>query len=379
MIDSKITQKRISELCRTYRSEPQIGLVLGAGVSCVSGVPLYLKMALDLCKLAHDGNLLRSDAPLDAVAFLNEQAELAQRDYEKVVRFMAVSQITPEEIALFVKTYLADEQELAKCVKETLYRKIDTRSHDMVSRKTFEENDTLDSVIRFCAALPGSLLAPQTGRRIETNPKVGGILTTNYDNLVEGSFGSKFGKKLLKPVGRVGARESLKDRRVIPVYHIHGYVSYVPPEDDPGEVKASKMLVIAEDDYFRTFYDPLGFSNYIAMSFLRRFPCLFIGSAMTDKNLRRFLYHLRQERGGSSNGPNHFAILRARRTAQDDFEDAILLSYGVATIWIKDYDKIPGILKKVYAAAGRNTEEREALQADWETLREFKWGVRSVT
>ena len=362
MMNLKTKPKRIAELCRTYQSGPQIGLVLGAGVSCSSGVPLYLKMVLDLCQLASEQNRL-PDAPPGAVAFLKEQAELVRRgDEEKV------AQLTPEEVALFVRTYLADqdEQVLLKLVKEVLYAQVDTRSHKMVARATFQKNDTLDSVICFCAALPGSALAPQSTRRIETNPKVGGILTTNYDYLVEGSFGSKFGRPMLKPVGRADSRESLPDRRVIPVYHIHGHVSYVPPKGDPEGVKGS-TLVIAEDDYFRTFYDPLGFGNYIAMGFLRRFLCFFIGSAMTDKNLRRFLYHLQRETGHSSDRPHHFAILPARGTPQDDFEDAVLSSYGVSTIWIQDFEELSGILKEVY------TSIEEAPEEDWEALREFKW------
>jgi len=380
MIDSKTRQKRIRKLCRTYKSEPHIGLVLGAGVSCDSDVPLYLPMVLELCKLATERNRLPG-APVGALTFLQEQAELLQerekalkeKDYEKAAQLGCKVVVEPEEVALFIKTYLADkdEQVLLKLVKEVLYARVARRSYKMVARATFQKNDTLHSVICFCAALPGSALAPTSTRRIETNPKVGGILTTNYDYLVEGAFGSKFGRPMLKPVGRTDARESLPGRRVIPVYHIHGYVSYVPPKDDPGGVKGS-TLVIGEEDYFRTFYDPLGFGSYSAMSFFGRFPCLFIGSAMTDKNLRRFLYHLQREVGDSSDRPNHFAILKARGTPRDDFEDAVLSSYGVATIWVQKYKEIGGILEEVYTSIDEATEE------DWKALREFQWG-RDVT
>jgi hypothetical protein len=380
-MDPKTKQKRIKELCRTYKSEPQIGLVLGAGVSCDSDVPLYLPMVLELCKRAAERNHL-PDAPPGALTFLQEQAELLQErekaleeeDYEKAAQLWCKVVVEPEEVALFMKTYFAeqDEQGFLKLVKKVLYDNVDrTESHKMVARATFRKNNTLHSVICFCAALSGSALAPTSTHRIETNPKVGGILTTNYDYLVEGAFGSKFGRPMLKPVGRADAREALPGRRVIPVYHIHGYVSYVPPRDDSEGVKGS-ALVIAEKDYFRTFYDPLGFGSYAAMSFFGRFPCLFIGSAMTDKNLRRFLYHLQQEVGHSSDRPNHFAILRARGTPRDDFQDAVLSSYGVATIWVQKHEEIGGILEEVYTSINEATEE------DWKALREFKWD-RDVT
>jgi len=77
MMDPKTKQKRIKELCRTYKSEPHIGLVLGAGVSCDSDVPLYLPMVLELCKLAAERNRLPG-APPGALAFLEEQAKLLQ-------------------------------------------------------------------------------------------------------------------------------------------------------------------------------------------------------------------------------------------------------------------------------------------------------------
>jgi hypothetical protein len=373
IMDTKAKQTRISEqrkkkLCRVYKSKPQIGLVLGAGVTCDSEVPLYLKLTLDLCKLALQKNLLRSEAPRNVMNFLETQEKLALKDYKKVTQVMNSLQITPDEIVLFLKTYLENKQELAKHIRKTLFSKVEPRKMDRVSAKLFEngKNDTLKSILCFCAARVGSVLAPNSKHRIETNPKVGGILTTNYDNLVEGAFGTKFRRKnMLKPVGRVTSRESLKDRRVIPVYHIHGYVSYVAHEDDLEDRRVSDMLVIAEDDYFERFYDPMGFSSYVAMSFLRRFPCLFIGSEMKDKNIRRFLYHLCKERGDCYKNPNHFAILKKRGVSRDAFMDSILLSYGVSTIWIEDYNKIPEILRDVY------TSEEGVEPKDWKYLRNF--------
>ena len=71
-------------------------------------------------------------------------------------------------------------------------------------------------------------------------------------------------------------------------------------------------------------------------------------------------------------GPNHFAILRARGTSQDDFEDAVLSSYGVVTIWVQEFKEIREILKEVYTSVDGVTE------GDWEALKEFKWWARSV-
>ena len=126
-------------------------------------------------------------------------------------------------------------------------------------------------------------------------------------------------------------------------------------------------IVIAEDDYFQAFYDPLGFGNYVAMSFLRRFPCLFIGSAMTDKNVRRFLFHLAQSVSEPLAHQRKFALLKASGTPEDAFTDAILLSYGVETIWIQHFCEIGSILCAMYTAV------RGVGKSDWDWVASYRW------
>jgi hypothetical protein len=243
----------------------------------------------------------------------------------------------------------------------------------MVGRPTYEDNDTLNAVISFCAAVPGSTLAAGSDGRWEINRKVGGILTTNYDNLVEGSFGSKYGKKLLKPVARKGSRESAPRKQVIPVYHMHGYISYVDDPKEPDGVKASE-LVIAEEDYYRTFYNLLGFSNVVAMSFLRQFPCLFVGCSMVDVNLRRILFHLQRDRIRATDVKEHFAILPPLETGEQEFEDAVLKSFGVTAIRLeKSADlgpQVADIMKRLYLSLDGVTKEH------WDLVKQGKWQRR---
>lgn len=347
MIDLKIKNERIRELQGIYNKGPQIGLVLGAGVTVKSGVPGYLELVLKLCRDVKNNNLFHKNTPSKALDFIIEQAELADKDFNKVSENMAINQITPEEIALFVRSYIADEQDFRNRFKKLLYENVSKRKRDMIAREEIKNNKTLNSILCFCADLCKSKLKPAK-RPIEINPKVGGILTTNYDNLTESLFAKKFEKQLLKPVGRVESKEAYNKKDVIPVYHIHGYVSYKVADKAKGGEKFSKRLVIAEDDYFDVFYRPLDFGTYVAMWFLRRFPCLFIGSAMKDKNLRRFLYHLKQERGNYRGKPLYYAILKSSCSLKDSFEDSILQSYGVEAIWVECFNDIPEILEKVY-------------------------------
>ena len=363
-VHSEQNQKRKSELIRTYVSAPQFGLVLGAGVTAASGVPEYGELALRLLERASETGRISISAEW-VHSFVAQQRAFLQESDRRAA--------PPDEVILFVRRLLGDDARLLRqMVQEALYR--DVPVGKTVGRGTFEHNATLDAVLTFCAARPHTVLAPALDpplsnrqRSIETNVKVGGILTTNYDNLVEGAFHTKYRTNLLKPVGRPTSREADRDRRLLPVYHIHGYVGY---REEPGEDDdpPSPDLVLAEDDYYQAFYDPLGFGTYIAMSFLRRFPCLFIGCSMQDKNLRRFLFHLVQEGVGADSDQLKFALLKGSGTPQDDLTDAVLLSYGIHVIWIERFCRIPEILRDLYIAV------RGVTPSDWDDLAQYRWG-----
>jgi hypothetical protein len=242
----------IEELCRIYNDNPEIGFVLGAGVTKDSGVPNWRGLALKFFEKARKEKYLRR-ASRTAVGFLNDELHQWQSGQEPN------AELGPERILQFVCDHIKPKEKM-KVIKEVLFRNIDKESLNMVAARTYLENKTLDAIITFCAAVEESPIAPALGGRWETNRKVGGILTTNYDNLVEGSFNSKYGKRLLHPVAREGAREIFQDRRIIPVYHMHGYVSYVDNPDSIDGVKSSE-LVLTEKDYYQTFYNLLGFGN----------------------------------------------------------------------------------------------------------------------
>ena len=325
----------LTDLCDVYRSESQIGLVLGAGVTKAAGVPLYRELARIVVKRAAKERLLdRSQA---AVEYLLNRCD----------------DVGPEEMMQFVRVSIQDETAFQRLMEWGLYEKNKVR-RDLKARRVsdpvYTRNSTLNAVISFCAAPKGSPLAPLPQRRFETNHKVGAILTTNYDNLVEGAFGTKYKReRMLKPVPSAKARESLEEKRIIPVYHIHGYVSYLKTGRQRIVVHD---LVAAEEDYFRTFYNLLGFANSVGMSFLRRFSCLFLGSAMQDANLRRFLYQARRERILATRIYPHFAILidKDQQPGYKEYKEAVLGSYGVKVIWAKVAD-IPDIMKRVYVSA----------------------------
>lgn len=351
-------------LLSTYKKSTRFGLVLGAGVTYDSEVPGYQELALNLLEEAINRAEF-SGSKERAQQFIQDQR---MRTAEERIT------IPPEEVILYVRSHLRGNEEfLRELIKCVMYKKVSVRQ--TAGREVFENNETLNAILTFCAARSSSVSPSNTDAgRIETNPKIGGILTTNYDNLVESAFHTKYRLKLLKPVGRPTTNEFDKHgRRIIPVYHIHGYVGYKASQQESKEPPGAE-IIISEDDYFKTFYDPLGFGNYIALSFLRRFPCLFIGASMVDKNVRRFLFHLFNAAKG--NIPDHqrkFAILKMSGSPSDDLVDANLLAYGVETIWIGSFTEIPGILRDLYINVKNDEVERETSAADWNYLKDYNW------
>lgn len=370
----------IQNLCSTYRKYPQIGLVLGAGVSRESGVPTWEKLALELFELAKKEKVLRR-APSRAQVFLEEQLEELRSNREDR------RGPDPDKVLQFIHDYVQSEYNLAKLIKQILYRKdrngkdrdvLRPQSKTMLVKSVYQENRTLNAVISFCAADPKSELPEsEKAQRWDTNKKVGAILTTNYDNLVEGSFNSKYGVKLLDPVAREGPPETHKDRhgRVIPVYHMHGYVSYVydnKGDKGLGGVKASE-IVLAEEHYYQTFYNILGFSNRVALNFLRQFPCIFVGCSMVDRNLRRILYQRQREDEYLSDPKERFAILPSNSSIGDDFDDAVLRSFGVTAIRADPEQigcQVEAILRRLYLSVD-GVEEK-----DWNRVMEGRWRTR---
>ncbi|NIR52165.1 hypothetical protein GWO43_26560 [candidate division KSB1 bacterium] len=353
----------VEDLCRTYADTPEFGLVLGSGVTKESGVPDWRGLALKFFEKAREGKYLRGTSRM-AVGFLDDELYRWRSGHEPN------AELDPEKILQLVCDHIDRKEKIQKLIKEVLFGKIEKRSHNMVAARTYRENKTLDAIVTFCAAVEESPIASASGGRWETNRKVGGILTTNYDNLVEGSFNSKYGKHLLHPVAREGAREIFQDRRIIPVYHMHGYVSYVDDSGSQDGVKASG-LVLTEKDYYQTFYNLLGFSNVVAGSFFRRFHSIFVGCSMTDRNVRRILYHLQRERIASSEAKRHFAILSRSSQEKDDFDDAVLDSFGVTAIRVNGGEKIgtevETILKRVYLSVAGVDEQHwlEAKRGSW--------------
>ena len=364
-------EENLEKLCQAYNEYHQIGLFFGAGATIKSNVPNYAKLVLNLVNEIESKKHFNAETNSNALSYLKSIQDNPKKNQEDD----ANKRPEPEEIAQFIESFFSPvkEREFEKHIREVLYKDVNTNNFFTV----YNLNDTLNAIITFCVECPPGFEGSVTNA-VKPNSKIGSILTTNYDNLVEATCHSKYYKKnLLRPVGRANTREykiksantnRYRGKGAVPVYHIHGYVHYKKlenytkndPDRDPGKI------VIAEEDYFASSYDPLGFSNYVSMSALRKYPFLFIGSKMEDQNIRRFLYHLRKENEGT-NPIKHFAILKKPKDkGLLAYKEAILdKAFNVVPIWIDDYNKIPRILKRVYA--GKSNKKKK----NWEFLYKY--------
>lgn len=358
MISEKENESRIRELCDTYRDESQIGLVTGAGVSRDSGVPLYKHMAYELLHGAYRLRLLKKGKKNADIPKLLS----AMREWIETGKPPAA--LSPADVAHLVSTRLADVEPrtLVDLLRFIIYDpSLLMAGGQRVTLDAAQRNPTPSSILTFCAALDPEDSKARPANRIRLNTKVGGILTTNYDFLLEACFTRKFRLRGgLSPVGRVGSAEHSGTGSRIPVYHIHGCIHYKRRQGDkPSDI------VITQEDYFDVFHDNLGFGNFIGMNFLHRFPSLFIGLSMEDENLRRYLARIKRELRGRKPRPRYFALFKKNEdNREDDYMDAVLDSYGVRTIWMKDYKEIPHILERVYTFDHKNQKAATA----WQTL-----------
>ena len=146
------------------------------------------------------------------------------------------------------------------------------------------------------------------------------------------------------------------------IYHVHGYL----PSEHEKRTK-NPNLIFSEEDYHRVYRDSYSWSNLVQLSALRENTCLFIGSSLTDPNLRRLL-DASSRKGEEA---RHFAFLKrdeikneienntgdknVKRKAgkgvleiyqkiDDNIRTAYYRELGLNIIWIDKYEEIPDIL-----------------------------------
>lgn len=171
----------------------------------------------------------------------------------------------------------------------------------------------------------------------------------------------------------------------LPIYHVHGFLP------QKGKLSKANQVTLGEAIYHEQYTNTYSWNNLVQINKFRKNNCLFIGSSLTNPNIRRLLDIAKQQK--SSEDSNHFTFRRRYdenyvrdqlRYALDKnnkllneksisslsfeetsklliqiiekFEENDGLSLGVNTIWIESYEEIPKILAEIRKnTIGNNT------------------------
>ena len=386
-------QDSLNDLIKAYKgslNSTKIGVFLGAGISKASKIQDFGKFAFQAFQAAYTTYPeFRKRIGKKLKEHLDEQATLQKTDIE------------PEELFLLIKSNFRSNLDhsspewkgewLHFCARqlyknnpalENIYIRNEglARKNWRIKKDVYAGNTTLQSIISFCLARSADfsdqsvidlLNSSKLEKKVGLNPRIGGVLTTNYDNLFEATINHKFARNKGKEYGSSAIFEGIIQKNkthLLEVQHIHGYLSHLIYKYRIKSKKELVDIVATETDFFKTFYESMSFSNYAGMRFFDSFHTIFIGCKMKDKNIRRFLYHMKEF---SQNNTEKFAILRCKclakhkskkidtfnRTCLDNasiYTEEVLKAYGVKVIWVCNHEQIPSLLGIVYSSAGGN-------------------------
>lgn len=324
--------RRTSGLERLRFQYDQDGLVLflGAGVSKGSGIPDWRALI--------DGMLTSlgfGPTPLDAPSFsrlLEEKAGLSLLSQFDLVSHQCKG---PDQSGGFVDLlrrhlYGAPEFQKLRALMNAIpvdnERKKDFNWEPLLTE--LRRNVTLKEI--------GDLLLDRTDGATAVNPKIGAVLTTNADNLLQTYvMGRASGRRLLTTVDRASVGDHPGR---ISVYHLHGWLDVRDRREQPV---VTPPLVFRESEYFDTMANPNSFANYTAQSLFQRRNVVFIGTSMEDVNVRRWLYNSFEERR------RHRTQFLKARCGDYPGAEAEAYASSIRHFWFKRTKDLPKLKKAI--------------------------------
>lgn len=299
-------QQHMRALREAYENE-DIFLFLGAGVSIDAGVPLWSGLIKKL--------FIRM---IDTI----KQTEKLSKEEKRLLETLAYQnkEDSPLTQVRYIKCAFSDE-EYYQVLHSVLY-----------------END-LNPDTEMLKAI-AKISSPSRARK-----GVRGIVTYNFDDLLE--------RKLVErdiEFTTIYCENNRPSTDNLNIYHVHGYLP-----GDLNSVEKNSDLVFSEEDYHRVYRDAYSWSNLTQVNAFRNNTCLFIGSSLTDPNMRRLL----DVAARNKEEVRHYAFLKKNRPDEkagqkellklyQEIDDNVRASYfqqlGIHIIWVDDYSEIPELL-----------------------------------
>ncbi len=318
-------EARRAALTAAYRDQG-IALVLGAGVSVGVGAPSWTELMGRLV-LGVVGAKLEPGMPISPL-------------YEPFSRLLG--ETLPSDalvVAHYAKLALANR---AQPTDEAFIRVLRSALYPPAA---LAASDLLAELAAMCSP-------PEDGA-----VGVHEVITYNYDEFFEEAL-------VAAGIDFQTVDRNERARGALPVFHPHGIV-----RRDPSST--GNWVVLAEDEYHRQFAAPHSWSNVVQLNAFSQMRCCFVGSSMTDPNLRRLL--AAAHTGGP---PEHFALLRRRSVAGtlrriadaydgipaelqpalrarvqvaclggDVADDMTLAALGTQVVWFDEFEELPGLLR----------------------------------
>ena len=273
-------------------SERRLSIVAGAGISIAAGLPTWKDMLENLLA----GYVSRTYLPL-----LGEEATRALGDGLKD-QFQYLSPIVS---AQFIQSRFSPS-EFVEVVRESLY-----------------SGATADPAPPVLCRMIAKL-----------TPGLHSVVTFNFDDLLERAL-TEEGVEFTS----ITKGHHLSNIQGLPVYHPHGFL--------PASESEATRIILAENEYHSQYLAQHSWSNIVVSRVLMESTCLFVGTSMTDPNLRRLVDAAFRE----NTLQQHFLITHLPTSpdplaqgAMMEILEAAHQQMGISPIWVENFSEVPRIL-----------------------------------
>lgn len=269
--------------------------------------------------------------------------------------FSKVFSPSPLVAGRYLQTYYneKDEKDKNSFEKEVQNALYETYDEDAISK-------VVDEIIKLCLA-PGN------------SPNIDSIITYNYDDIIERKL---LVKNIDMPFQSVYGQSIDTSKTDLKIFHVHGFL---PKE---GKLGDDNKITLGEFVYHEQYNNIYSWNNIVQINKFRDKVCLFIGTSLSDPNIRRLLdiansqkkqkkYHYIFKKKIDkiwlkkrieiifSQSPEIYDEKIKNKLMLDEtinflikynnrYEEKDSESLGVKTVWINDYDEdISNILKKL--------------------------------
>jgi hypothetical protein len=349
---AELDASHIASVRAAYK-KGNLTLYLGAGVSKGNGLPTWSELVLAMYFTAMEGDWKLRWRPFSNYLFAIAEWQLRHRPEP------------PEVTAQKVRQQYQSPKGFLEDLRATLYAGGDFHGTADSLRGA---NPLLRAVSDLCRSSQSD------------GPGIQGVVTYNYDNLLE--ISTEGSRCKFVPLWK-SSEPIIGDER--PIFHVHGFIPVHGTTSEP------EHIMFTEAQYHSAANDPYSWSNLCQIQSMSSSEGLMIGLSLTDSNMRRLLSALQKtplrksifallkrlewpepsseeldaiherarqylekfERSGvkAKDGRNDqmLEIIKAVNQHEQASQTQMLENFGITPIWYDEHEKLPAILDSILA------------------------------